>query len=249
MEDTKSYTVNELISQDYNQPMNKALILNIQYAFFIIIFGIWYYNAFVKSSEIKENLAKKTIALFLIPLTYILIAAGYLGQLVVDAIINLLKNVIPQAFSSYDAMLNDILGASFSWAMLIAVFILAPIGEELLFRGVLQGYLLKAANKKTVPYVIIAQGLIFGIYHGNLVQCVYASVLGIFLGLIAYRYNSILPSIVFHMAINISVILIPKIFFAATPNTIITGIVSLTLFVICCRYILFHKGQGDKKEA
>ena len=48
----------------------------------------------------------------------------------------------------------------------IAVSFLAPIGEELLFRGVVFSYARGALKKK---WAILFQAVLFGIYHLNLV--------------------------------------------------------------------------------
>ncbi len=52
----------------------------------------------------------------------------------------------------------------------------APLGEEIVFRGVVYGQLRKVLK---VPYAVVLSGLAFGLFHGNLVQAVYATVIGI----------------------------------------------------------------------
>ena len=51
--------------------------------------------------------------------------------------------------------------------MMIATFVIAPFGEELFFRGVIMGY-----AKRYMPpaFAILFQGVLFGLYHGNIVQ-------------------------------------------------------------------------------
>ncbi|MDF2804531.1 MAG: amino terminal protease family protein, partial [Anaerocolumna sp.] len=76
--------------------------------------------------------------------------------------------------------------------------------EEFIFRGVT----LKKAQK-VMPFIgaNILQAILFGVYHGNLVQGVYAFILGLFLGFVCYQLQSLLASILLHMVINISGIL------------------------------------------
>ena len=83
--------------------------------------------------------------------------------------------------------------------MIICISILAPIGEELIFRGMT----LKIFKKAMIWQVaIVMQAILFGIYHMNLVQGVYAALLGLLLGYIAHRYNSVVPAILLHIVIN-----------------------------------------------
>ena len=63
---------------------------------------------------------------------------------------------------------------------IISIIIMAPIVEELLFRGGMQGHLLR--KWKNPAWAILASALIFGLVHGNPVQMFFASILGVVLG-------------------------------------------------------------------
>ena len=80
--------------------------------------------------------------------------------------------------------------------------ILAPLGEETVFRGIVYGRLKKISN---VPCAALLSGLIFGLFHGNLVQAVYATVLGVVLALVYELYDSIWFSMLFHGIANLFV--------------------------------------------
>ena len=79
---------------------------------------------------------------------------------------------------------------------IIAIFV--PIMEEFFFRGVLLGTLRPFGDK----FAIIASGLFFGIMHGNILQAPFATVIGIVLGYIYVRSNSLIVTIGFHALIN-----------------------------------------------
>ena len=89
---------------------------------------------------------------------------------------------------------------------LIYVILLAPIAEELLFRGLTQKYAERAIG--ALP-AIFFQAAIFGIYHMNLVQGIYAFIFGLLLGFIARKSKALFPCILLHMVINLSAYLIP----------------------------------------
>lgn len=69
------------------------------------------------------------------------------------------------------------------WAAFITYGLISPLAEELLFRGTIYGYIRKFFDVKTA---IIASAILFGIYHGNMVLAVNATVMGYF---IAYAYE------------------------------------------------------------
>jgi membrane protease YdiL (CAAX protease family) len=223
-----SYTFGEILTQDFNQPMNLAYVMVANYLLYIIVFGVWY-----SKWKKQKVLERKLLSLFKTPVPYLLIIAGCAGQIMVDSVLNLFREIYPKAFAEYDSLVSSTVGASSSVAMLIAVFILAPIGEEFLFRGLIQGKLAKAVGGSPMPVVILLQGLLFAVYHGNLIQGIYAFFLGSLLGLIAYKAGNLLPCIIFHMALNTSVCLISESWFEETGGCIIAGLISLAVFVPC----------------
>lgn len=84
----------------------------------------------------------------------------------------------------------------------LAIGILAPLAEELVFRGAILRTLLKLFAPKLHWIPIILSAVIFGALHGNLAQFVHASIIGLILGWMFYRTNSIAPGVVFHWINN-----------------------------------------------
>lgn len=76
--------------------------------------------------------------------------------------------------------------------------IIAPITEEMLYRGML----LKVFSRASQRFGIFATALFFGVAHGNIAQFILAFVLGIFLAQITLKHNSIVPAIVVHIFVN-----------------------------------------------
>ncbi len=83
---------------------------------------------------------------------------------------------------AYQAVVEDQYAAYF-WLGLFCYGVISPIAEELLFRGVLFSYMRRFLN---VRVAVFLSSVIFGLYHGNLVQGVYAFIMGC---LIAYSYE------------------------------------------------------------
>lgn len=237
-----------ILTQQYNQPMNLAYITLAQYVLFILVFGIWYYKVFGKFKNSKEPLTiRKSLSnsfknMFNSYTPLFMIVAGVAAQFMVDGILNLIRPLLSDFFVNYDKMVSNVTGAGSSWVMLLAVMFAAPIGEEFLFRGLIFRY-----SKRCLPpwIAIVFQSLLFGVYHGNLIQGVYAFLLGIVLGLLAYKFKSVLPGIILHMVINISLLFVPGFLFETTTRCILTAGISGIIFAVSI--FLSFKVAGKKE--
>lgn len=84
----------------------------------------------------------------------------------------------------------------------IAIGLLAPLAEELVFRGAILRKLLGVFSEKWHWAAIVISALIFGIVHMNVPQFVHATLIGLLLGWMYYRTHSILPGVMFHWINN-----------------------------------------------
>ncbi len=84
----------------------------------------------------------------------------------------------------------------------LAIGILAPLAEELVFRGAILRTLLNVFGRKWHWAAIIVSALIFGALHLNLVQFTHATLIGLLIGWMYYRTDSVIPGIVFHWVNN-----------------------------------------------
>jgi membrane protease YdiL (CAAX protease family) len=126
---------------------------------------------------------------------------------------------------------------------IIGIGIIAPIVEEVMFRGMVTHELGTVFPAK---FVIAAQGVMFGIYHMNIIQGMYAVPLGILFGFCAYKSRSIWPAIAGHIAMNtVSLVLsTPEASGAldSQPAIILLFIaMSLAMFVCSVRYFASRK--------
>jgi membrane protease YdiL (CAAX protease family) len=85
-----------------------------------------------------------------------------------------------------------------NFSMFLYAGLLAPVTEELLFRGLIQRTMLPFGKR----IAIFASALTFGLFHGNLLQGPYAFAVGLVLGYVAVEYN-ILWAMVLHMINNL----------------------------------------------
>ena len=86
--------------------------------------------------------------------------------------------------------------------LVLMTVILAPIGEEFLFRGTVGRGL---ANDKPVLGILLS-GVLFALFHLNPAQTLHQFVLGSFLMLLAYRSGSVWTSVIAHAFNNLVVI-------------------------------------------
>lgn len=110
--------------------------------------------------------------------------------------------LLPQSWiDSQNSAYSDVYSASPVMQFLSVGFV-APLVEEVLFRGCILG----ALKKEMHPWAaIIVSAALFGAAHGTPLAMIYATALGILMGWIALRFNSIVPALYFHMAYNCSV--------------------------------------------
>ncbi len=80
----------------------------------------------------------------------------------------------------------------------ITVLIVPPIVEELLFRGMI----LHALRKYGDGFAIVTSSILFGLYHANFVQIVFAFIAGLVLALVVVRTGSLWISILIHFINN-----------------------------------------------
>ena len=83
---------------------------------------------------------------------------------------------------------------------ILSITIMAPLVEELLFRGAIQGYMLRKGMKPL--HAILIASAIFGIVHMNPIQIPFAFAIGMIFGWLYYRTGSVVPGIVGHFINN-----------------------------------------------
>lgn len=102
---------------------------------------------------------------------------------------------------TYDRIYQMQYGVQFG-AGLILYGIISPLAEEAVFRGLLYNRM-----KRCFHYgiALVVSSLLFGFYHGNPVQAVYGSILGILIAYFYDQYESFAAPVLFHAVANISV--------------------------------------------
>lgn len=119
----------------------------------------------------------------------------------------------------------------------IAVGLMAPVAEEFVFRGAILRSLLKALNGRYHWVAIALSAALFGWVHGNLAQGFNAFLLGLLLGWLYYRTDSVVPGIIMHWVNNTIVYIMIKLMPGKLDLTIMDlcgGDTRLEVFAVVC---------------
>ena len=149
-------------------------------------------------------------------LKYLLIIPfGAFNMLWANYFVALLQLVMPKfMLESYTDTQQIIEGGGFLIQLLTAG-IVAPIVEELIFRGLVYRRTKKMTG--TIAAAILSAAL-FGVFHGNWVQAPYAFIIGIVAVFVYEKFKSIVAPIMLHMSANILSVLIMTMTSSDTPT-------------------------------
>lgn len=82
---------------------------------------------------------------------------------------------------------------------IIAIAILAPIAEELVFRGL---FFKRFRESSSATTAIIISSLVFGLMHGNVPQGIYAFLIGLVCAFAMEKFKTVLAPIIIHIGAN-----------------------------------------------
>ena len=94
---------------------------------------------------------------------------------------------------------------------------------------------------------IIVSAVLFGAYHGNIVQFVYGTIMGVLLALVYRRVKHFASVLVFHISANMAVLVGTNVglYTVSTISTLILAIVGGTA-IICGYYMFLAPGKRKK---
>jgi|BioPla2DNA2_1021312.scaffolds.fasta_scaffold44381_3 membrane protease YdiL (CAAX protease family) len=176
-----------------------------------------------------------------------LVLLGFLIQYFFQGLILILG--LDKLFPEHEAIMKMVFEGGRPLMIILSVIILAPFIEEVLFRGLIINEL-----KGKMPFVLVIfiQALIFGVIHGNWLQIIYASILGILLGLISTWCHSVWPAIILHISMNGTPFLSELLWDSKQieqfvsdyriPVTVTSGVI-----VIAIMYFIYRKNHTEPK--
>ena len=118
------------------------------------------------------------------------------------------------------------------WTGIFLYGVISPFTEEVVFRGIVYNRMDRLFGR---TIAIIGSALLFGAYHGNIVQTLYGFILGVLIAVLYERYGSFLVPVLIHSAANIAVYIVSSNIilqqkFMNWTGCIACGILAIVLF-------------------
>lgn len=133
---------------------------------------------------------------------------------------------LDKLFPGYQDVANTIYSGGIM-IELIAVGVVVPICEELMFRGLIFEHL---NYRVSLPLAVAISAVGFGLYHGNFVQFVYATILGSIMALFCRKYESLLAPVTLHISANVTSVLVTET--ELLSKVLNTAIIQIVLIIL-----------------
>lgn len=139
------------------------------------------------------------------PKKAILYFFGYYGLMILFLVlIAIISSIlIPNSSDSATTSTEPLASTLGLWPSIVSLVIIAPIVEEVIFRGILLKSFMSRYGVKTS---IGASGIVFAILHLDPIHAISIAPLGIYLGYVYHKTGSIIPGIIIHASWNMLVI-------------------------------------------
>lgn len=210
-------------------------------------FGLWYYFGcgrpkFTNPLKTFKGKCLPTVVIFSFGLCLFANSFVLIGQY-----------VAPEAIEAYMELM-EAAGLGVDTFAILASILLAPVGEEILCRGLTFHYAKKAfndmPNRKVAFWIANSiQAIGFGIMHLNLVQGLYAFILGLGLGWLRERYKSLYPAMLAHFVINFSSTYIIGYLLEPIPESFLSAVLIMVVSIALCALGLFIGKEKTTADA
>ena len=121
--------------------------------------------------------------------------------------------------------------------LFLAVVVMAPIGEEVVFRGFLQKFL--EEYWKDITRAVLITSLFFAMIHFNPYWTIQIYLLGVVLGFLSWKTKSVIPSIILH-SINNGMAFISTVYDEYNVNFYLWGNHVSPVFIIIAIYLSYY---------
>ncbi len=155
-----------------------------------------------------------------------LVIGAFLGQYG-NILIGLFQQYLnPEVYQETQSLISD--GKSI-WSLIFWMGIIAPLAEEIIFRWLV--FLRMRDNMRVVTAALLS-GLCFGIYHMNLLQGVYATILGALFALLLEWSGKLFTSVLLHMGANIWSLIVSDVMLYMLDHTGTMSVMVLNVFLV-----------------
>ncbi len=184
----------------------------------LLVFGLWYYRKFYEPAKGKAQLTDN-IPMSILGLLLLAVGLQHLSIYLISAI----GTLFPSLMMAYEELFEaaGFTSGNYTIPVLLYSIIVAPITEEIIFRGLT----LKAAKPVMNFWIAnILQASLFAVMHGNVIQGVYAFILALLLGALVHKSGRLIYGIILHITFNL--------FGTLGSSLILIGNTAITIFLI-----------------
>ena len=233
-----AYNYNDFMALAANMDFNTIVMIVFSLCS-SIVFGIWYSKRC--GGTFHLDIKKQVHPLEVLGIVFLIPGTQYLSSLVAGIV----STIFPSWLEAYEELLETAgLSGDISVIMMIYSVLLAPIGEELVFRGVTLGI-----AQRAFPFWIanIIQAVLFGAFHMNMLQGCYTFVIGLVLGYIYHKGGSIYHVIFYHFLFNLWGTTAAEWLIVEDPALQGFIIMACTVFGLGFGFFFFNKGNAQKQ--
>ncbi len=108
-------------------------------------------------------------------------------------------------FAESSQTYREVAGRQYGVAFGVGIILyglVSPLAEEVVFRGIIYNRLRRFYGPAAA---VVLSGILFGVFHGNLVQGVYGACMGVLIAYVYERRKSFFYPVLFHASANIAV--------------------------------------------
>lgn len=209
----------------------------------IIVYLILYKLMFREKVEPEVRLSKPQSTLFTIIISF---GVGGVSTIWLDLFqyISTHFQTLSEQVDDFSTLYDDMEQSPYIWTLL-AIAIVGPIVEEIMFRGLIYRSLEKAIETPWIPIVI--SGVMFGVWHGSFIQGVYTAILGIILAYYYKKTRSLFLVIMVHI-INNFLSTLPPAWDTDFSYSLILGISYLCIGPMIAIFVYIHRKSKKQVE-
>lgn len=209
----------------------------------IIVYLVLYRLMFREKVEPEVRLSKPQSTLFTIIISF---GVGGVSTIWLDLFqyISTHFQTLSEQVDDFSTLYDDMEQSPYIWTLL-AIAIVGPIVEEIMFRGLIYRSLEKAIETPWIPIVI--SGVMFGVWHGSFIQGVYTAILGIILAYYYKKTRSLFLVIMVHI-INNFLSTLPPAWDTDFSYSLILGISYLCIGPMIAIFVYIHRKSKKQVE-
>ncbi len=133
-----------------------------------------------------------------------------------------LQNILP--VREYQETMNQITSGKSIWMLVFWMGIVAPVAEEMVFRWLIY---FRLRDYMRMGMAMAVSGILFGIYHMNLTQAVYASILGMMFAYFLEITGNLWASVLLHIGANCWSVLMPEILLRIPKEAYVPAVLAI----------------------